>query len=113
MSANEAVIQVPAQTRFLKFTRPKLQFNQTVVKRALDSYKKQIAQIVPNTDLHVSENVLVLTNYSPDYVPLDLKINEECNRLLNEGDPEIAMVKLSEPIAIPDSFLTLINFVAA
>ncbi len=47
---------------------------------------------MPNTDLQIGEDTLVLTNYTPDFVSNEnQKQNEECYKLLNEGDPSIGM----------------------
>jgi hypothetical protein len=92
---NELVLPLPSNAKYFRLLRPKLQYNQMIVKKALDGYKKQVGQIVPNTDLYVSENTLVLTNYTPEFVLRDQNQNEECIRLLNEGDPEIGMVFFS------------------
>ena len=46
LSANEAaVIQVPAQTTFLRFARPKLQYNRYIVTKSLDTYKRKVLRM--------------------------------------------------------------------
>jgi hypothetical protein len=40
MPVGETVFEVPAGTRFLKFSRPRLQYNQFMIKRSLDLFKK-------------------------------------------------------------------------
>jgi hypothetical protein len=92
ITENEVVLPLPNNAKFLRVLRPKLQYNQLIVKKALEGYKKQVAQIVPNTDLFIGENTLVLTNYTPEFVLRDQNQNEECIRLLNEGDPDVGMV---------------------
>lgn len=88
---NEATIEIPPNTQYLKFSRPKLQYNQFIVKRALDSHKKQLLRI-SNPDFQFS-NTSVLTNYLPEY-PTDLmqNSNDEAVTLLNEGNAELGMV---------------------
>lgn len=91
LSLNEAVIEIPSNTQFLKFSRPKLQYNQFIVKRALDAHKKQLLRI-SNSDFQLS-NLTVLTNYLPEF-PTDIltSTNEEAITLLNEGNANIGMV---------------------
>jgi hypothetical protein len=67
-----------------------------IVKKALDSYKKQAGQVVPNTHVYMTENTVVLTNYKPEFMLMEQSQNEECIKLLNEGDPEIGMVILCQ-----------------
>lgn len=83
----EAIIKLPNNTNYLKFSRPKLKINQNLVKRALDSYKK------PDTAYQVGENSIVLTNYKTKYPTIQKdELNRETVSLLSQGNPEIGMV---------------------
>lgn len=89
---NEDVLEVPVGTRYLKFTRPRLQFNQNLVRRGLEVYKKQVARI-SSVDLHMSAGN-ILTNYANEFpAEIESKLRDESIRGLNEGNPNIGMVK--------------------
>ena len=92
LSLSEAVIKVPVNTQFLKFSRPKLQYNQFMVKRAVDAYKKQILKI-PDADIQAGESVNMLTNYMVNY-PANYYNNAETSeviKMLNEGNEALGM----------------------
>ena len=93
LSTHEAVIDIPPNTLYLKFSRPKLQYNQFMVKRAFDNHKNQLVRI-SNSDYQFT-SLSVLTNYVPDF-PADAAqgTNEEAIVLLNEGNASIGMVFL-------------------
>lgn len=91
IAMNEDVFEIPANTRYLKFTRPKLQFTQNLVKRGLELYKKQVARI-SDPSLQMSE-ANILTNYLNEFpAEIESKLREESIRGLNEGNPSIGMV---------------------
>lgn len=91
LAMNEDVFEVPAQTRYLKFTRPKLQFNQNLVRRGLEVYKRQAARIA-DVSMHMSD-ANILTNYMNEFpTEVEPKLREESIRGLNEGNPSIGMV---------------------
>lgn len=89
MSVNETVLDIPNGTRFLKFSRPRLQYNQFMIKRSLDQYKKNDTKFQTNT------NSVVLTNYKAQY-PDDVGQyqDRESLNILSEGNPDIGMVSL-------------------
>ncbi len=93
MPLNEAVIELPVDTLYLKFSRPKLQYNQFIAKRSLDTYKKQVLKY-SDTQFQNSENGdnIVLTNYAQFSSSEINNDNVECIRLMNEGDPNIGLV---------------------
>lgn len=92
LANHEAIIQIPTGTQYLKFSRPKLQFNQFMVKRALDSHKKQLIRI--SNSENQFDSIPVLTNYEPEFpVEIMQNVNDETILLLNEGNPNIGMVK--------------------
>ena len=87
MPVGETVFEVPAGTRFLKFSRPRLQYNQFMIKRSLDQFKKS------DSKFQQSSTTIVLTNYKAQY-PQDIVQyqSRESLNILNEGNPEIGMV---------------------
>jgi hypothetical protein len=91
MSINEMIVSVPTNTIYLKFTRPKLQYNQVIVKRSLDMFKKQHLFNDENEPNEQGElNAPVLTNYLTYYSDI-LNENPDSIKILSEGNPEIGM----------------------
>lgn len=93
LSTHESVIEIPPHTQYLRFSRPKLQYNQFMVKRALENHKKQLVRI-SNSEYQFT-SLSVLTNYMPDFPADALQVsNEETVQLLNEGNANIGMVNI-------------------
>ncbi len=92
MSINEMIVSIPANTIYLKFSRPKLQYNQMIVKRSLDMFKKQYNMFNEEIELNEQDKIdtSVLTNY-PTYYSDILNENPESIKILSEGNPEIGM----------------------
>jgi hypothetical protein len=87
LSLDETIIKLPANTAYLKFSRPKLNFNQNLVKRSIDNFKKQ------ENEFQINENSIVLTNYKTKYPELEKDdLNRESVNLLDQGNPDIGMV---------------------
>jgi len=90
ITLNETIVSIPAETIFLKFSRPKLQYNQVIVKRSLDMFK---TQYMVNHEIDSNDqdqlNATVLTNYLVGYS--DTNENIESIKILSEGNPEIGM----------------------
>ena len=95
LSCNEAIIQIPPNTIFLKFSRPKLHYNQYLVKRALDAFKKFELKL-PENDIQHGQQASVMTNYKADYTqdpnPSNLSKSAYSIKLLKEGDADIGFV---------------------
>ena len=94
LALNDAIIQVPPNTCVLKFSRPKLFYNQFLVRRALDGFKRMIT--LPDNDVQVGKNTSVLTNYKCEYSADPNASNETKNadaiRMLKLGNGEIGFV---------------------
>jgi hypothetical protein len=92
---NEAVIQVPPNTCYLKFSRPRLHYNQFLVRRALEGFRR-LENKLPDNDMQVGKHTSVLTNYkniySQDPNPINETKNADSIRLLKLGNSEIGFV---------------------
>ncbi len=87
----ETVLKLPSQTTCIKIVRPRIHYNQAVVKQAVELFKKSEFKI-PGSDLQSGEHCVVLTNYPAKY-STDYSENNETLRMLNEGNQEAGFVR--------------------
>ena len=90
MTAIESVFKLPAQTCFIKISRPKIHYNQAVVKQAVEIFKKHEYKI-PGSDFQPGEHSIVLTNYPTKYTT-EYDENNETLKILNEGNTDAGFV---------------------
>ena len=70
--------------------RPKIHYNQVVVKQAVELFKKSEFKI-PGIDLQPGEFGVVLTNYPAKYME-EYGDDNESIKMLNEGNPDAGFV---------------------
>jgi hypothetical protein len=92
LSLAEVVVDVPEGTKMLRFSRPKLQYNQFMIKRSLDSFKKNEAKY----QVGASGQTVVLTNYKTYFQQNMSRLqNRESLNILVEGNADIGMVNMN------------------
>jgi hypothetical protein len=64
---NESVLKLPNETKFLRFKRISLKYNQFIVKRAINAFRKVDLVKFPNYDENYGKFSTVLTNYITDF----------------------------------------------
>lgn len=70
--------------------RPKINYNQAVVKQAVEIFKKNDYKM-SGIDLQAGEHAIVLTNYPAKYSIQDIEENPVI-ATLNEGNPDAGFV---------------------
>ncbi len=89
LSLGEVVVNVSEGTKMLRFSRPKLQYNQFMIKRSLDAFKRNESKFQVGT----SSQTAVLTNYATHFQQdMSRFQNRESLNILVEGNSDIGMV---------------------
>jgi hypothetical protein len=81
---------LPKNTSFIKFVRPKLQYNPQVVKQSIENFKKNEYKNA-GMDFQMGNFGATMTNYPASY-PLSENDDNFAMKMLREGNSEFGFV---------------------
>lgn len=90
LTVNESVFELPQNISFIKFVRPKLQYNPQVVKQSIDNYKKNEYKNA-GMDFQTGNFGVAMTNYPASY-PFSENDDNFVMKVLREGNSDVGFV---------------------